>query len=570
MRDKMSYENYNVAVYCTVSDVNYIAKHKDFDKELSIITDNINVGRVYLEAYRSNVWADKDTLLAAKDFFNSKGIMTSGGITTSSSHDLGEGFVSLCYSNEDDRDQLYRAIKLLAECFDEIIFDDFYFLNCRCPECVNRKGDRTWAEFRAEQKKDITENLVIKPAKEVNPEINVIIKYPQWYEAYNETGYDLIEEPKRFDTIYTGTETRNPDYCQQHLPKYLSYFIMSYLESAAPGRNLGGWYDPFECAYNITSYLEQGYLTLFGKAKEVTLFCMGALLRDNTFKSFIPSMGEAFRQMDRYLGELGNMKGVVGYRPGYGHGEDNIHSYLGMCGIPIIGAINYPENADTIFLAESAADDADIIAKIKKSLMNGAEVICSSGFVRRMKDDFVREFVNIKYSSRKAFAKEYLVSKDNGLTISGKYHGDEQIIIPQLDYNTNDVWELAGAYGTGNNFPIVLRCRYGRGHIGVLTIPDNMGDMYHYPREVLSIVRDIFAKNLPATLDAPAGVMMLVYDNDTMIVRSDLAFVETITVNFTRPVKSVTMLDSGMEIETKDNRITLQATPGVNYVVRLN
>ncbi len=37
--------------------------------------------------------------------------------------------------------------------------------------------------------------------------------------------------------IYTGTETRNPDYAGQHLPKYLSYFVMRYLESAAPGRN---------------------------------------------------------------------------------------------------------------------------------------------------------------------------------------------------------------------------------------------------------------------------------------------------------------------------------------------
>ena len=44
---------------------------------------------------------------------------------------------------------------------------------------------------------------------------------------------------------------------------------MRYLENVAPGRNLGGWFDPYECTYNLTSYLEQGYLTLFAKAKEV-------------------------------------------------------------------------------------------------------------------------------------------------------------------------------------------------------------------------------------------------------------------------------------------------------------
>ena len=62
-----------------------------------------------------------------------------------------------------------------------------------------------------EKMKYITEEAVIKTAKRINPEMNVIIKDLQWLEVYNETGYDLTTQPQIADTIYTGTETRNPD-----------------------------------------------------------------------------------------------------------------------------------------------------------------------------------------------------------------------------------------------------------------------------------------------------------------------------------------------------------------------
>ena len=68
-----------------------------------------------------------------------------------------------------------------AEIFDELIFDDFYFYNCRCRKCIEQKGTKSWKEFRLEKMKYITEEVVMKTAKSINPEMNVIIKYPQWY-----------------------------------------------------------------------------------------------------------------------------------------------------------------------------------------------------------------------------------------------------------------------------------------------------------------------------------------------------------------------------------------------------
>ena len=464
---KTSYENFNVAVYCPVANINGMIDLEEFDRKFKLLYDNVKIGRAYVECYRGMNWATKEQLLKAKEYFESKGIATSGGITTCAGETNEDGFISLCYSNPEGREILRKAVALNAEVFDELIFDDFYFLNCRCKDCVAKKGDRTWSQFRLDEKREITEEIVMKTAKEVNPDINVIVKFPQWYEVFNETGYDLKMEPALFDSIYTGTETRNPTYAAQHLPKYLSYFVMRYLESAAPGRNLGGWFDPYECTYNLTSYLEQGYLTLFAKAKEVTLFCLDSMIKDPAFRLFAPAVGELFKEVDEYLGKLGNPVGAAAYRPANGRGEDNLHNYLGMCGIPFEAYIDYPEGEKVVFLAEGAADDADIVAKMKKSMLDGASVVVTSGFVRKMGDAF-KEFVNVKYSSRKALVSEYADSKNSGVTVGGKYAGMKPILIPQMDYCTNDIWELAAAYGTDNNFPVVLRCSYGAGSIAIV------------------------------------------------------------------------------------------------------
>ena len=565
--NKMSYNNFNVAVYCPVANVNQITDFEEFDQKFKLLYDNVKIGRVYLECYRGMEWCSKEHLLKVKEYFENKGIATSGGITTcDSSNNM--GFVSLCYSNEKGQEILKKAVALNAEVFDEFIFDDFYFINCRCADCVKNKGDRSWSQFRLDQKKWITEELVMKTAKEINPDVNVIVKYPQWYEDYNETGYDLVMEPALFDSIYTGTETRNPTYSQQHLPKYLSYFVMRYLENAAPDRNLGGWFDPFECTYNLTSYLEQGYLTLFAKAKEVTLFCLGALIGPPDFRLFSPAVGELFEEVDAYLGKLGNPVGAAAYRPEYARGENNLHNYLGMCGIPLEPYIDYPEKEKVIFLTEGSASDNNIVDKMKKSLLNGADVIVTSGFVRKLGEAF-KEFVNVSYSSRKALVHEYADTKDNGLSVSGKYSGDADILIPQLDYCTNDIWELAAAYGTDNNFPIVLRCSYGDGQLSILTVPDNMGDLYHYPSQVLGVIRSLFTKEMPVTLEGPAKVQIFVYDNNKVIVHSDLDYNESVTLRLADSITAVKDLRTGRVLPVVSHKTTLQLSPAVNYVLSL-
>lgn len=565
-----SYKNFNVALYMPADDVIRCAESDpdEYDKLFSHISNNVNIGRIYVENYRSQRFASKEQLIKVKNYFESKGIYCSGGITTCDD-DSRRGYASLCYSNEEHRQIVLKSIQELASVFDEIIFDDFYFLNCRCSNCIKAKGNRSWSEFRIEQKKQVTEELVIKEAHAINPDCNVIVKFPLWYEDFNETGYDLELDSKLFDSIYTGTETRNPQFQQQHMPKYTGYFIMRYFESFKPGLNMGGWFDPYECNYNLTSYVEQGYMTLFSKPKEVTLFCLGSLMYDKSFRLFAPAVGQMFDDADSYLDKLGNPVGIAAYRPTYARGENNVHNYIGECGIPLEPSCLYDTSAKSILLAEGAADDADIEKKMKESLAQGADVVVTSGFVRKMGERF-KEFANVSYSTRKAIVSKYANSKNHGLSINGMYDGRCDVLIPQMDYCINDVWELAGAYGTDTNYPLVLRWCYDKGRVCVIVIPDNMGDLYNLPVEVLDVYRDIFENSMEVSLSAPAKVQLYVYDNDMVIVRSDLEYVETITVKVPAGVKSLTDIVTGRKYEAVNGRVTFEATPAYNYILKLD
>ena len=96
-----------------------------------------------------------------------------------------------------------------------------------------------------------------------------------------------------------------------------------------------------------------------------------------------------------------------------------------------------------------------------------------------------------------------------------------------------------------------------------------MGDLYHYPAQVLAIMRGLFAKELPVTLEAPAKVQLFVYDNNRMIVRSDLSYYESVTLKFAPDVKAIRVIGRELELPVENGRFTWQLAPGVNYVLEL-
>ncbi|HEX2927357.1 MAG TPA: hypothetical protein VHP38_14050, partial [Ruminiclostridium sp.] len=494
-------------------DLLMLKQNNDFEESFDFFCRHIRLNKVYLETYRGDIFLSKEDMLSCKEFFSKKGMKVSGAITTTQKCDVVWDFRSFCYSNPEERKQIRDIVTYTAGIFDEIILDDFYFTNCKCDLCIKAKGNNTWSEFRTQQLAEVSREIV-KAAKEVNPKINMIIKYPNWYDHYQFTGYTPKDQAYIFDSFYTGTETRDSQFTQQVLQKYHGYFIMRYLESINPGKNMGGWFDTFNCS--LDAYVEQLNLTVFSKAREITLFCAGLLAYD--YKICVPLAGFVFEELDKITGKLGNPVGIPCYKPFNSGGEDYIHGYLGMLGLPLLPCHEYPGDGSLVLLTESAAADNDIISKIKNSLLNGQSVMVTSGLLRALGSK-ISDIADIYYTNSKALVKEFAAAKET-CAFRNYYYSPREILLPHIDFKTNDSWQKAVAIDSFNNHPVLLENRYSRAKLYVLTIPDNYGDIYCYPEGILNTIRETASADMPVHIEGPSNICLFAYDNSTFIVES--------------------------------------------------
>jgi hypothetical protein len=295
---------------------------------------------------------------------------------------------------------------------------------------------------------------------------------------------------------------------------------MMYLENIKPGGNGGGWVDPYGWR-DKERYGEQLWLTLFAKAKEITLFNfhdiqspMKATANSPVKTSLTAYVGSIYSKVDGFIGKLGKPIGLLSYKPYQSSGEDFLNDYLGMIGLPVEMTPNYPKDASAILLTESAKFDPNLVDKIKESLLAGHKVVITSGLLQALQGKGIEEIAEIQRYDRKALVRDFNITK--GAT----YKAVADILIPQVRYPTNDVWEVITAPVKGVSYPLLLRAPYNQSNLYVLTIPDNLADLYNLPTEILDKIREVLAGDLPVRLKGPSRVGLFVYDNNSFIVEN--------------------------------------------------
>lgn len=544
---KDPYKHFRAALYIRALDTAPL--HGDitpFVERFEALNKFAKVSKVYIETHRDMSVPDETTLVALRTYFNSRGIATSAGITVTV--DESDDFKTYCYSDPFYRNKLKEIVTLSAKLFDEIIFDDFFFTNCKCSKCIEAKGEKSWTTFRLGLMAEASAELVIKPARAANPKVEVVIKYPNWYDHFQGLGFNLQDQPPLYEGIYTGNETRDAAHGAQHLQPYESYQVFRYFENIKPGGNRGGWVDPFGTP-TLDRYAEQLWLTLFAKSPEITLFDFHSVqtpIRESqrgswqdmgTSFSFdgttaavrqpdgtlskdaimAVAAGAALAKVDGVLGMLGTPVGVKVYKPYHSSGEDFLVNHLGMIGLPIDMVPEFPAEALTILLTESARFDADIVVKIKRQLMDGKTVIITTGLLGAIQDNGLKDIVELRRTDRKMSVGEFQIGW-NPTTFSS----DKPILVPVIEYLTNDSWEVISCNSGDAGTPLFHAAAYGSGKLFILTVPDNFTDLYSLPARVLARISETVAKDLYVRMEAPAKVSLFVYDNDTFIVHSFL------------------------------------------------
>jgi len=378
-------DDLRLSTYVTAHAVEQLLSTAEGRREaLSILKAN-GINKLYVEVYRGGLVVSPNLLQEVTDYFTQNGFVVVGGIATVPGTDFGvrqqARYGWFNWQNEKTQKDLRKVMEDIAPIFDSFIVDDFLCTADTSAESKEVKGERSWSEYRRDLLTELQSNLFIDPLRKVNPDIHMIIKYPQWYDRFHLFGYDVVRETALYDQVWVGTETRNMNTQRFGFVQPYEGFVNYRWLASVSGNKIGGsWFDHIECDRN--DFIEQAWQSVLAGSQELCLF--------NYFNIINGHEGHHLLRMDyHHLADLAKtvkefpVEGVYAYKPPNSDagGDLYIMDFIGMFGIPLVPVSQYPEDAGVIFLPTQAASDMGIFNKIKESLQSGKRIIITSGFL---------------------------------------------------------------------------------------------------------------------------------------------------------------------------------------------
>ncbi|MDX9753228.1 MAG: hypothetical protein RBU29_04655 [bacterium] len=353
------------------------------------------IRKVYLETIRSGQKPPEEVLVAARDALRQAGIAVAAGVATIRGTDFGvasdQPGIWLNYSDPKTQTDLQAHIAWTASLFDEIIVDDFLATDDESKLSQQARGERSWSTFRLDLMTHISRHFIIDTAREVNPGVHLILKFPQWYDRFHRFGYNVEIAKTLYDRIWVGTETRNPATQRfgfvQATQGYINY---SWLRSINQEQAGGGWFDYGDCTPE--AYLMQAYQTILAGADEIVLFEAGSLVSNH------PCMVPFWKRIDALpaLCEIVHQKtatGLLAFKPPHSeasgpNGAANLYvfDYLATLGLSPIPAAQLPGEFEALFLARQAAEYPDIANVCLEWLKSDKTLVITPDFLATVND----------------------------------------------------------------------------------------------------------------------------------------------------------------------------------------
>jgi hypothetical protein len=580
-----NYKSFMVSTYAIIGTVEgLLQQNPDPRQSWDTMTRNLKVDKIYLEVMRNHTMvSDEDELEKLKKFYQDKGVRVCGGLAYSVSER--NGYQGFDYADPNDREFVKHAAEVAAKHFDEILLDDYYFFDRKTDLDIKAKGSRSWTQFRLETMREVTENLIVKPAKAVNPKCRVVIKMANWYDQYASMGNDTEKVPLIADAMFSGTESRTWARQEQHLQPYLSYDIMRFMDNLKPGVNQGGWVDQGG-ANPIDRYAEELVDTVFSRCPEMCCFNYAVMIGGiragaprawadqptslnlaevqktidpDGRPTFADIAGYTLLRVDKVLAQVGKPVGIKCYTPYHSTGEEFLHDYLGMIGLPMDIFPQFPTDADMVLLTEQAKSDPDIIHKIQGQLQSGKSVCVTAGFLRAMQGKGIEDICELQYTGATMAVRRFAFAGGPGAPLRGRggfaatnpsapavdpLSASRDLLIPEVKYFnilTHDAWgDILGISSAGTTYPILLSCDYSKGKLYVLNVPTDPADLYSFPSAALTVIRATLGSAEPIRIDtAPAQVALFRYDNGTFIVQNYLPTAADVTISVAGKIESL-------------------------------
>lgn len=348
----------------------------------------MHIGKVYIEVFRDGYEASPATLQVARDFFKRAGFQVDGAVATTRLGKPSTGWpLVACYTNRANRQHLARIFHDAASIFNEIIIDDFFFTDCECSECAAAKGSMSWQQYRKMLMLQVSRDDVLGPARAANPRVKIILKYPQWYDQFQDRGYSVTAETALYDRIWVGTELRDPSSQKWgHKPQYMGFFIYRWLKGIGGSKTGGAWFDPY--GTDPTFYLDQAYVSVLAGAPEILLFNFGDLDSPH-YEKQAQALAVAEPGLQRLSALVGGWQGVPAYKPPSSApgSEPYFFDQLGMLGIPLLPTSRFPADARAAFFSDYSLSDVNFVPELDRFLARGGTAFVSEDLARRLQGD---------------------------------------------------------------------------------------------------------------------------------------------------------------------------------------
>jgi hypothetical protein len=459
----------------------------------------LRLSKVYLEDARGDA-AAVAFLREIAAALKAEGLEVSGAVVPA---DKGP----LCYNDPKDMATLEGRVRVLAQVFDEIIVDDWLFTTCTCAKCLAGRGSDSWADYRSRLVAEQSKRHLIDAAKQVRPGVQVIIKYPNWYEGHRQHGYDVARQTPQFDGVSVGIETRQRATHDQHIPIYSGYVFQQWIGGDAGPKWRSAWLDNYDMQGDGNDYVAQVWQAVLARAPEIIFWCAGQLHPPIPASDVYPHLVELMPEFDRLAGMLsGPARGIAIHLPLGSVGEYNVFGYLGMIGLPMAPRTTFPADTKTAIFTQHSLRDPQLAAELLARIRAGKEVFLTWPLLQDLRDSELGRVFNVIGEGGTVASSTFRVRE--GFWDSKPVEASRPFAFPKIQTSTWPYVREVALVREDADFGVLLTTPYVEGQVDVLNLPDNSYDLLRLPEPVLNSIRRLFSEELGVRLLGPGGVAL--------------------------------------------------------------
>jgi hypothetical protein len=567
------FEDLRLSTYVTANDVQTVASDAKARARMLEVLAGLGISKVYVEVYRGGVVLSEADLVTVRDFLQDAGYAVTAGIATVPGGDFGvaanAGLGWFNFQAEKTQRDLEAVVRTSARVFDEFIVDDFLCTGDLSTESAAAKGPRSWGDYRRDLMVAVSEEVFLRPAREENPDITMIVKFPQWYDRFHLFGYDPERLPQQYDRVFVGTETRGANTQRfGFVQAYEGFNNYRWLAAQARGKIGGAWFDHGDC--DGPDFVEQAYQSVLAGAQELVLFSYGqledghpghALLRDA-----FPDLADLARAVRQHP-----VEGVPAYKPANSDpgGDLYLLDMLGMLGLPLVPVATLPDTAGAVLLPTQAAHDTKIVPWITERIAAKRPTIVTAGLLAVLKDDALTKAAGLQgpvanrpeKAAHLVDASGGLVPVEHGLHLEDSaLRADTAAVVLRARVGEREVPFLTRHVQDGATIYVLNTHTYSQADFDavgeVLLAPRPLG-LLALPEAWLHELRMAFDPAWPL-VQAPARVTCQALGEDGWYVQNYTAADAAVSLRIDAPGKSVYEGHSGEMLG--ESPITLQHT----------